>query len=161
MSRLESAIRRLQAQRACLGLAAALVAGRPGCVLELGLGNGRSFDHLRTLVPERAIYCFDRQLAAHPGCIPGEGRLFLGELAATLPAAAARLAGAAALVHSDIGSGDEAASRALAAWLATALPPLLAPGAVVASDQPLPQPAWQAVPLPEGVAPGRYFLYRA
>ena len=161
MSRLESAIRRLQAQKVCLELAATLIAARPGCVLELGLGNGRSFDHLRALLPERAIYCFDRRCAAHPDCIPGEERLFLGELAATLPAAALRLAGTAVLVHSDIGSGDKAASLAQAAWLAGALPPLLAPGATIASDQPLPNPAWQPIPPPPGIAPDRYHIYRA
>ena len=161
MSHLDSVIRRLSAQRACLGLAADLVEGRQGHVLELGLGNGRTFDHLREILPGRAIYCFDRQVAAHPDCIPDADHLFLGELEATLPLASARLGAAAALVHVDIGSGDEAASRRLGAWLAERLPPLLALGAVLVSDQPLPHPDWQAMPLPEGVEAGCYFLYRA
>ena len=55
MSRLDAFIRRLQAQRTCLGLAADLVAGVPGPVLELGLGNGRTYDHLRELMPDREI----------------------------------------------------------------------------------------------------------
>ncbi|MFN9941622.1 MAG: class I SAM-dependent methyltransferase, partial [bacterium] len=67
MSRLESFIRRLEAQRRCLDWAAQAIAGYPGAVLELGLGNGRTYDHLRDrLGPARAIYAFDRQLAAHP-----------------------------------------------------------------------------------------------
>ncbi|MGH6887075.1 MAG: class I SAM-dependent methyltransferase, partial [Geminicoccales bacterium] len=49
MSRLDSFIRRLEAQRACLDLAAARIADLPGPVLELGLGNGRTYDHLREL----------------------------------------------------------------------------------------------------------------
>ena len=49
MSRLDSFIRRLEAQRACLDRAAALIAGIDGAVLELGLGNGRTYDHLREL----------------------------------------------------------------------------------------------------------------
>ncbi len=161
MSRLDSVIRRLTAQRACLGLAAEMIASRTGHVLELGLGNGRTFDHLREILEGREIYCFDRQVAAHPDCIPDEDHLFLGELEDTLPRAIARLGAGAALVHVDIGSGDEAASRALGAWLADHLPPLLAPGAVLVSDQPLPHPGWQQNALPEGVKPGRYFIYRA
>ncbi len=161
MSRLDSVIRRLSAQRACLGLAAELIAGSPGHVLELGLGNGRTFDHLREILPRREIFCFDRQVAAHPDCIPDHDHLFLGELEDTLPRARARLGAAAALVHVDIGSGDEAASRALGAWLAEHLPPLLAPGAVLVSDQPLPHPGWQSLDLPADVRPGRYYLYRA
>ncbi len=72
MSRLDSAIRRLQAQRACLDAAAALVAGLPGPVLELGLGNGRTYDHLREILPAREIFVFERRIAAHPASIPDE-----------------------------------------------------------------------------------------
>jgi hypothetical protein len=53
MSRLDSFIRRLEAQRACLGYAAAQIRAIAGPVLELGLGNGRTYDHLRELLPER------------------------------------------------------------------------------------------------------------
>lgn len=161
MSRLDSAIRRLEAQRACLNAAAARIAGRDGPVLELGLGNGRTYDHLRGLLPGRAIYCFDRRVAAHPACVPAADRMFLGDLVDTLPAAAARLGPVAALAHLDIGSGDKEASLALGRRLADALPPLLAPGAVVVSDQPAPGPGWRDLRLPDGVAPGRYFMWRA
>ena len=56
MTRLDAAIRRLQAQRMCLDAAVAQIAGKPGIVLELGLGNGRSYDHLRTALPDRQIF---------------------------------------------------------------------------------------------------------
>jgi hypothetical protein len=52
MSRLDSLIRRIRAQRACLNRAADLIKGVPGPVLELGLGNGRTYDHLRELMPD-------------------------------------------------------------------------------------------------------------
>lgn len=161
MSRLDSAIRRLMAQRSCLDAAADLITGLPGPVLEIGLGNGRTFDHLRERLPGREIFCFDRRIAAHPDCIPDPDHMFLGDLAETLPRARERLGPRAALVHVDIGTGDEAASRAVGAWLAGELPPLLARGAVLVSDQPLPQPAWTMLTLPEGVPPGRYHMYRA
>src|SRR5690349_7049989 len=116
MSRLDSFIRRLEAQRTCLGDAARRVETLTGVVLELGLGNGRTFDHLRETCPGREIYVFDRQVAAHPDCIPAADHLFLGDLTATLKTARQRLGdGAAALVHVDLGSGDAAASRDLAA----------------------------------------------
>ena len=34
-----------------------------GPVLELGLGNGRTFDHLRERLPGRRIVAFDRALS--------------------------------------------------------------------------------------------------
>ncbi len=160
MSRLDSAIRRLEAQRLCLDEAAVLVADRPGHILEIGLGNGRTYDHLRCLFPQRDIYCFDRRIAAHPDCIPDDGHMFLGDLAETLPRAAHRLGPAAILAHADIGSGDHQASLALAIRLAEILPPLLARGAVIIGDQPLPNTAWNTLGLPAGVAAGRYHMYR-
>ena len=48
------------AQRECLNWAAEAVAGVAGPVLELGLGNGRTYDHLRERLPEREIYVFER-----------------------------------------------------------------------------------------------------
>jgi hypothetical protein len=158
MSRLDSFIRRLEAQRACLDLAAARVAGRPGVIFELGLGNGRTFDHLREKLPGRQIIVFDRQVAAHPACIPIESCLVLGDISETLPRACERYHGEVVLVHSDIGSGDEASNARIAAFLSKTLPPALAPGALVLSDQELSLPGARSLPLPEGVKPGRYFL---
>jgi hypothetical protein len=159
VSRLDSFIRRLEAQRSCLGTAAERTRKLPGIVLELGLGNGRTFDHLREICPGREIYVFDRQVAAHPDCIPAPDRLFLGDFTATLPQALARLgAGAAAFIHVDLGSGDAAASQALAARLAPEIAAFMALGAVVVSDQPIAAPALRPLPLPEGVKPGRYFM---
>ena len=158
MTRLDSAIRRLQAQRACLDRAAELVRGVPGPVLELGLGNGRTYDHLRARLGTRDIFVFERAPAAHPDCMPPADRLIVGDILETL--AKVRLPAPAALVHSDIGAGDRQASDALAAALAPLLPPLTAPGAVLAADRPMSLPGWTGQPLPEGVAPGRYYLYR-
>ena len=160
MSRLDSVIRRLEAQRACLDAAMAAVADRPGVVLELGLGNGRTYDHLRTHMPGRTIYVFERAVAAHPDCIPPDERLFLGDVSETLPRAAETLAGRAVLAHADIGTGDPARNAALAETLTGLLAPLLAPGAVVVSDQVLDVPDSEEMALPDGVAPGRYHMRR-
>jgi hypothetical protein len=161
VSRLDSFIRRLQAQRACLDHAVDLVRALPGPVLELGLGNGRTYDHLRERLPHRDIYVCDRQVAAHPDCIPQPRFLILGELRDTLPQAAERIGVPVALVHADLGSGDEAASRRQAAELAPFIADLLRPGGILLSDQPMTASRLRPLDPPAGVKPGRYFLYRA
>lgn len=160
MSRLDSFIRRLEAQRACLDRAAELIGGIDGIVLELGLGNGRTYDHLRELFPGRDIYVCERQVAAHPDCVPPADRLLLGDLRETLPAAKGRLAGRVALAHLDVGTGDAAANKALAAELLPLVVPLLCAGGVIASDPVMDCPELAPLPLPGGVAEGRYHLYR-
>lgn len=160
MSRLDSFIRRLLAQRACLDRAADLVRDLPGPVLELGLGNGRTYDHLRERLPERDIWVFERRPDPHPLCRPPDERLIVGELEATLPGALARIGAPAALVHADIGTGDPERNARLAARLAVLLPPLLRDGAIVVSDQALASPVLTARTLPKGVEIGRYFLYK-
>ncbi len=134
MSRLDSFIRRLQAQRACLDRAAELVRELPGDVIELGLGNGRTYDHLRELFPDRRIYVCERRVAAHPDCVPPPEFLLLGDMRETLPAARGRLEGRVALAHLDPATGDVEASRALAANLAPLILPLLRPGAILVSE---------------------------
>jgi len=160
MSRLDSMIRRLQAQRAALNDAASRIADRDGVALEFGLGNGRTYDHLREVLDGREIYVFDRQIAAHPDCIPPDDRLYLGDLFDTLPRAVAELGGRAVLAHLDIGTGDREESQALARRAAPLVAELLATGGVVVSDQPLDgQPCFSPLPVPAGVKPGRIYLY--
>ncbi|MEO1225422.1 MAG: class I SAM-dependent methyltransferase [Pseudomonadota bacterium] len=91
MSRLDSFIRRMKAQRACLDWAAQAIADLPGPVFELGLGNGRTYDHLREILPSRDIYVFEQVIKAHPNCIPPDDRLFLGDAIEQLPVARDRL----------------------------------------------------------------------
>lgn len=160
MSRLDSFIRRLEAQRACLDWAARPGTLPPGPVFELGLGNGRTYDHLRERLPGRDIYVFDRQLAAHPECRPPADRFVEGELAATLPEWSRRFAGRVALVHADLGSGDAARDAALMRGLAADLARCLAPGGVLLADQRPEAAGLDEIDRPAGVAPGRYFLYR-
>jgi hypothetical protein len=160
-SRLDSFIRRLEAQRACLDWAVQAIAAVPGAVVELGLGNGRTYDHLRMRCEGREIFAFDRQVNAHPACVPDAAHLVLGDFRDTLQPFASRHAGRIALVHADIGSGDEAATAALARWLGPQLAPLLAREAIVLSDQAMELPRTRHVALPDGVAAQRYFIYRA
>jgi S-adenosyl-L-methionine methyltransferase len=160
MSRLDSFIRRLEAQRACLNSAAELTRHLDGVVLELGLGNGRTYDHLRSILPEREIYVCERRVAAHPDCLPPPERLLLGDMRETLAEARGRFGGRVVLAHLDVGTGDAAANRALAAALTPLVVPLLCRGAVLVSDPPIDTAELESLPLPEGIPPGRYHLYR-
>jgi hypothetical protein len=159
-TRLDRAIRRLEAQRACLDWAIREIADVPGIVLELGLGNGRTFDHLRAHLPDREIFVFERNPAAHPASTPAADRLIIGMLEETLPAARQRFGAKVAFLHSDIGTGDDERNARFAEWLGPHILPLLVPGAIVASDQRLNPLADFAAPLPADVEEGRYYLYR-
>ena len=129
-------------------------------MLELGLGNGRTYDHLRELFPDREIYVCERQVAAHPDCVPPPERLILGDMRATLPALRGRFGGRVALAHFDVGTGDAAANRAIAAELTPLIVPLLCAGGVLVSDPPIDAPELAPLPLPDGIAAERYHLYR-
>lgn len=161
MSRLESAIRRLQAQAACIDLAAGMVKDLAGPILELGLGNGRTYDHLRERLPGHEIFVFDRVINAHPDCIPDDAHMVLGDFSDTLPGIEARIPEKAVLVHADVGSGDTIATAELAHALATRLRSLMLPGGILICDQALEAAGLAPLPLPEGIRPNRYFMYRA
>jgi hypothetical protein len=160
VSRLDSFIRRLEAQRACLEAAADLIDGLDGEVLELGLGNGRTYDHLRKLFPHRDIYVCERTVAAHPDCVPPPQFLLRGDMRETLPTLRARLAERVVLAHLDPGNGEIAASKALADQLAPLIVPLLQLNGVLVSEPAIDAGQLSALPLPGGIEPGRYNLYR-
>lgn len=159
MSRLDSFLRRLVAQRDCLNLAVAMIGEVPGPMFELGLGNGRTYDHLREAAPGREIFVFERKISAHPDCIPDAEHLLEGEIAETLAAVQPRFAGTVALIHADLGTGDAARDAETAAMISARVPGVMAPGGIIVSDQELTLPQAEALALPPGVRPGRYFMY--
>jgi hypothetical protein len=160
MTRLDSAIRRLTAQRDLLDWAAREILP-DGLVLEIGLGNGRTYDHMRARMPGREIYVFERSVAAHPDCIPPKGYLLTGDVFETLPAFIERFGeGSAALVHIDIGTGDEDANRELALRLSPLLARLLMPGGLILGDRAFELSGCADISSKTGVPEGRYFVYR-
>ena len=159
MSRLDSFIRRLEAQRIVLNWAVEQIASRSGLVLELGLGNGRTYDHLREKLPDRQIYAFDRSVNANPRSIPPREYLVLGDFADTLPAFARGHSCEAVLIHCDAGLGDLEANARQVRMIGELIPLLAASGAFVLSDQRLNHPALQQQPLPPSVNADRYFIY--
>src|SRR5258708_19624663 len=99
MSRLDGFIARMQAQGDCLNFLKPAVHALPGPILEVGLGNGRTYDHLRGLFPDREIYVFERKVAAHPDCVPPADRLFLAEARDPTPRPPPHPPPTAALTH--------------------------------------------------------------
>ena len=132
----------------------------PGIVLKLGLGNGRTYGHLKELLPDRRIVVFERKAMAHPDSMPPVENLIEGDFRETIPGIAAKLGEQAALIHGDIGSGDRAYTLALAEWLGPMLRPLAAPGCMVVSDQRLTLASSDVFPIPGMVAVGRYHMLR-
>ncbi|MEP2641766.1 class I SAM-dependent methyltransferase [Roseobacter sp.] len=158
MSRLESMRRRLTAQIDGINWAAETIAPLNGDVLELGLGNGRTYDHLRDRLPNRRIWVIDRILQPHPSCIPPAECFLQGEADAML----ARLADQGArivLAHYDFGFGVKDKDVAEGARLSPLIAPLMVPGGLVVSQQPL--IGFEQIAGPDTIAPDRYLFYRA
>jgi hypothetical protein len=109
--------------------------------------------------PDREIFVFERQPAAHPDFMPDARHLIIGDLAHTLPRVGDAIPTAAALVHSDLGSADSECDRRLSAWLADVLP-LMCPDGLVASDRELASAALLPLPLPPPAEPGDYCFHR-
>jgi hypothetical protein len=159
MTRLDSAIRRLTAQRDLLDWASAKIAPG-GFVLEVGLGNGRTYDHLRDRLPGREIYAFERSPAAHPASTPPDEFLIVGDILDTLPQFIKRFGpGSAALIHTDIGTGDEEVNRRLILPLSPLLDALLQPGGLLLADREFHMPGCVDISSRTCVAKGRYFVY--
>src|SRR5262245_53254583 len=159
-TRLEKLLFRLEAQRLCLEWAFKEIEHLPGIVFEMGLGHGRTYDHLRTFLPERDIYVLDREVDSFDDCVPPADRLLLGDIEETLVAAAERFGRTVILAHADLGSYTEAHNLAVAAKVSRSLAPVLAPSAIVISDLPLELADASQLALPDGAREGRYFLYR-
>jgi hypothetical protein len=160
MSRLDLFIQRLEAQRRLINWAVDEIGARAGTVLELGLGNGRTYDHLRERMPGRTIVVFDRAARAHPTSMPPAENLILGEMQDTLPAFARQYGRCAVLVHADATTGMPEVDRVRLAWLPAAIAALTAPDGIVLSDAPLVDPALTALPAPVALPTERYFAYR-
>jgi hypothetical protein len=152
-SRLDRMIARLTTQRRALERAAEEIRGLAGPVLEIGLGKGRTYSHLRKLFPERRIIAFDRDLHAPADAAPAGADLVLGDFRDTLSGRTP-----AALAHADFGSEDRTRDAAQAGWLAGLIDPLMVPGGLVVSDRPLQAPRWTALPFETPDWP--YFLWR-
>ncbi len=158
MSRLDSMLRRLTAQRDGLNWAVDHISGMAGDVLDMGLGNGRTYDHLREILPDRRIWVMDRVLQCHPSSTPpaedflqGEAEPMLQKLAEGGP----RIA----FGHYDFGRGVKEEDVAEAARLSPLIAQVMVPGGLLISGQPL--VGFEQISGPDTIAPDRYLFYRA
>lgn len=159
MSRLDVFIARMVSQRACLNRAADQTGALEGPVFELGLGNGRTYHHMREIMPDREIYVFERAPAAHPDSTPPEERLILGDVRETLPAALERFGRTATLVHADLGGHNLEKNDAFARLISPLVEPLLAPGGLMVSSDRMYFDRLEEQPLPADAVPGRVYIY--
>ncbi len=157
MSRLDSVIRRLSAQRDCLQ--AALHHAPDGAFLEIGLGNGRTYDHMREIAADRDIWVIDRKMTAHPASAPPDAFYLEGEADAMLGALFARIGRSVALAHYDLGVGVPEEDDPLRAALTAPIARLLVPGGLLVANGAF--EGMTPLPLPGSVAEGRYFILRA
>jgi hypothetical protein len=149
--------RRLTAQIDGLNWAAGNIAHRAGDVVEIGLGNGRTYDHLRQEMPGRRIWVVDREMNAHPSCVPPEGDFLEGEATANLR----RLIDAQTpviLAHYDLSKGVPEDDAALAAEVAPLIEELVLPGGLVVAGHAL--PGLRRIDGPGLIDPDRYYFYR-
>ena len=160
MSRLDIFIARMASQRACLNHAVAETGHLAGPVFELGLGNGRTYDHLREIMDARDIVVFERAVASHPDSTPPEDRLILGDVRDTLPQAVSRFGATASLVHADLGGHNLEKNDAFARLVSPLIEPLMAQGGLMVSSDRMYFVQLEEVALPEGAVPGRCFIYK-
>jgi hypothetical protein len=158
MSRLDTFISRMSAQRDILNHVAHDLGLPPeGAILEVGLGNGRTYSHLRQLFPDRRIVAFDRALNAHRTTLPQGDDFVLGEINET----GKNFAGSeAALVHADIGTGYPESEAVIMSWLPQVVADMLQSGGIAVSGLSLSHPQLQELPRLPTVEEGRYHMYR-
>ncbi|MFC3614415.1 class I SAM-dependent methyltransferase [Lutimaribacter marinistellae] len=159
-SRLDLFIDRMVSQRACLDFAIAETAAQRGPIFELGLGNGRTYHHLKTHVTGRDIYVFERAVASHPDSTPDDHQLILGDVRETLPAALDRFGATASLIHADLGGHNREKNDAFARLISPLVEPLLGKGGLMVSSDRMYFETLEELPLPPGAVPGRCFVYR-
>lgn len=160
MSRLESFIRRMTAQKHLLEHVAELIADRQGPVLELGLGNGRTFDHLREIMPDREIFVFDRSISAHPSCVPDGEHMIVGDIRETLKFCGPRVKRPAVFIHVDLGTADPTAELAMVHWLSPLIVEHTASGGYVVSDLPLDLDGFERLEKPAEASGSRHQIFR-
>lgn len=160
MSRLDVFINRMVSQRACLDFGIAATKDMPGPVFELGLGNGRTFDHVRANVSGRDIYVFERKVESNPASTPTPEQTILGDVMETLPQALERFGPTVSLAHADLGGHNLDKNDIFARKVSPLIEPLMAVGGLMISSDRMYFDTLVEQPLPEGAIEGRCFIYK-
>jgi hypothetical protein len=147
-------------QRASLDQAIALTNDMTGPVFELGLGNGRTYHHMRENIAGRDVYVFERAVASHPDSTPAEEFLILGDVTDTLPEAVGRFGATASLIHADLGGHNLAKNDLFARKVSPLIEPLLAQGGIMVSSDRMYFDGLKELPIAPGAVEGRCFIYQ-
>lgn len=156
MSRLESFRRRLTAQIDGINWAIEETKNVNGDILEMGLGNGRTYDHLRENA-DRRIWVIDRILQCHPSCVPPEDDFLKGEADAMLE----RLANDGAQIafaHYDFGFGVKEKDVEEGGRLSPLIKAVMVSGGMIVSQQPM--VGFTQIQGPKTIVGDRYHFYR-
>mgnify|MGYP000008756045 CR=1 FL=1 len=159
-TRLDLFIDRMVSQRACLDHGIRETASLSGPVFELGLGNGRTYHHMKHNITGRDLFVFERAVASHPDSTPPEDLTILGDVRETLPAALERFGATASLIHADLGGHNREKNDAFARLISPLVEPLLAVGGLMVSSDRMYFDALREMPLPPKAVQGRCFIYR-
>jgi hypothetical protein len=149
-------LRRFTAQRDGLNWAATLISGLDGDGLDMGLGNGRTYDHMREILPDRRIWVMDRILQCHPSCVPPQEDFLQGEAEDGLAQLVEKKA-KIVIAHYDFGFGVKEQDVAEAARFSPLIARIMVPGGILVSGQPL--VGFKALRGPDHIAPERYYFY--
>ncbi|WP_282076807.1 class I SAM-dependent methyltransferase [Epibacterium ulvae] len=160
ITRLDLFIHRMVSQRACLDHSIAQTSGMTQPVFELGLGNGRTYHHMKSHIADRDVYVFERAVGAHPDSIPPEELTILGDVRETLPAATDRFPDGASLIHADLGGHNREKNDIFARFVSPLVEPLLAVGGLMVSSDRMYFENLVEQPLPQDAVEGRCFIYR-
>lgn len=160
ITRLEKTYYRLQAQILCFDWAFDQIESTPGVIMEIGLGLGRTYQHIKSHLPDREMIVFERDVHSYEDCTPPENEIILGDFTATLVENTDRYKGKVALINSDVGSFDKQSNREKAALLSRLLPPYLGNNAIVLSDLELTLQGCTVLTLPGNARKDSYHLYR-
>ncbi len=137
MSRLDDLVRRMQTQRAVLNFAIAKIKSEniDGSIVELGLGSGRTFDHLRENFPGRTLFTFDWEMEATKDCYPEKSQFIKGEIQKTFPKFAMGKNSSCCFMHIDIGTRDRQRDKDLYASLTDSVVAILCDRGLLVSDR--------------------------
>ena len=155
MSRLDSFIRRVSAQRDILNDLAIRLDDIPGPIFEFGLGSGRTYDHIRERFPDRRVLVFESVKGLSSRVDPSD--LVLGDIRDT---ASKMPDGCAAMIHTDIETGNRERDAELSNWLPALVARLLRLGGYAASGCALSDHRLVHVSLPPGIPDERYHVVR-
>ncbi len=158
MSRLDGFISRMKSQRAVLNhIKEEGMIAPDGVILEIGLGNGRTYDHIRELFPTNRIIAFDRAVGSHPDSTPSDDNIILGDIRETIQQFAGKNV---AFAHADIGTAYPEKDARTLTWLPQSMAAALMSGGIAASGLPLDHAELEPLPLPVDADPGRTYFYR-